>query len=486
MAETVKIGDVIPDLQAAGVFVLQLRAAPPDHHHPQQQQREQGGDIAAVRELAERGDEEDRLDRAEDHEHEAGEYGLPAQLREVDREQQGRHQHGEGDGQAVGRLDTRAGAEVKHHQAAADPEDVIDDGDIELTLGVRRVTDLQVGQQVEQNGLGHQRVGAGDERLGSDDGRERAEHDGHGAQHLGQHHVEGVDLRGAGEQDGIGAVLDNPGALAEVVEDQAELDEGPAGIDVLLADVPHVGIQSLRAGGGEEDAAEDHEAGLVGGAEEHLNGVDGVEGLEHHGQRRDVHHAGDAEEAEPDEHHRTEGLADAAGAGVLDGEEQGDDEQGDDDHRPLADAQQLVHRRNASQTLDRSRDGDGRGEQTVREQCGAAQHGREDERLAVLLDERVEREDAALAMVVRLHGDQHVFDRGQQRDRPDNEGERANDKGLIHCADPAVALEDRLHNVHRRGADITVDDADGYEDQAEPQPASLLFHRKNPFYIKEK
>ena len=479
VVEAAQVGDVVGEAERGAVFMFELGAAVPDHHDREQQQGQDHGDVAAVGEFAEAGEEEDRLDRAEDQQQPDAREPLAADLAQVDGDEQRGHQHGHGDGEAVGRFHPRAGAEVEHHHAAADPEDGVDRGDIELALGLGGVADLQVGQQVEQDSLGHQRVGAGDEGLGGDDRGRRAEDDGEGAQRRRKHQEEGVEVFN-GVEGAVGLVLDDPGALAQIVEDQAELDEGPAEVDVLLADVAHVGIQRFGAGGGEEDAAEDHEARLVVGAEEHAHGVERVEGAQHCGQRRDVQQAGDAEEGEPEQHHRAEGLADAAGAGVLDGEEHGDDEQGDEHHLGLARAEKAAHGIDAAQALDRGGHGDGRREHAVGQQRGAAQHGGQDQPFAAVLHQRVERENAALAVVVGLHGNQHVFDGGQQGDGPDHEGQGADEEALVHVGDAAVALQDGLHHVHRRGADVAVDDPDGHKKETEAE-FFVVVHKTRSF-----
>ena len=464
--------------QLGAVLLFQLGAAVPDDHNEKQHQRQQDGDIAAVHELAEGGDKEDRFDRAEDEQHEHGENGLAPQLEQIHRQQQRRHQHRQRDGKTVGRFDPRAGAEVQHDEAAADPEQVVDLADIELTLGVGGIADLEMRQQVEQDRLGHERVRPGDQRLGGDDRGGRAEHDGKGTQRFGQHEEEGVEILD-GVERAVAAALQDPGALSEIVEDKAQLDEGPGEIDVFLADVTHVGIQRLRARRGKEHAAEDHEAQLVRGAEEDAHGIDRVKGAQHDGQRRDVQQPRHAEETEPQQHDRAEGLADAAGAGVLDREERRDDQKRDDHDLPLARAEEAVHALDRAKTLDRRRHGHGGRQHAVGQQRRAAEHRRQDQPFAVVLDQRIERKDAALTVVVRLHGDKHVFDRGQKGDRPDHERERANDERLVHGGETAVALEDRLHDVQRRGADVAVDDADRYEEQPEAKSLFIIHIRKS-------
>ena len=469
-----KARHMLADAQARAVLALELCPSVPDHHQREQHQREQHRDIAAMGKLAEARDKEDRLDPAESGEHRPGERRLPPQPPQIDRKQQRRHQHRDRDGEAVGRLHPRTGTEIQHHQRAADPEHRVDRADVELALGVRGVADLQVRQQVQQDRLRHQGVGAGDQRLGGDDRGRRAEQDRKGPQQRRQHQEEGVEVLHDPERR-IAPALQNPGPLAEVVEDQAELDEGPAEIDVLPPDMAHVRVERFRAGGGEEDAAEDHKAELVVFAQQDLNRVDRVEGLENQGQVQDVQQAREAEEAEPEQHHRPEGLADTAGALVLYRKKHGDDRERNEYDLPLSRAEKAVHARDRAQALHRGRDRDGGGQHPVGEQGRAAEHGRQDPPLAEVLHQRVEREDTALTVVVRLHGDQHIFDGGEQRDRPDHEGQRADDEALIHVLQAAVALQDRLHHVHRGGPDVAVDDPDGHQKQAKAK-ALPFFH----------
>ena len=465
---------MVPHMQAGGVFLFQLGAAVPDDLEAEEDQREEHGHIAAVHELAQARDEEDGLDAAEDDQHQEGRDGLLFQVLQEDEQQQRGHQHRDRDGETVGRLHAGAGAEIEHHQAAADPQHAVDRADIELPLDVRGIADFQMRQQVQQDGLRDKRVRAGDQGLGGDDRRCCAQQHGEGTQGGCQHQEEGVQVHHV-PQRRVAPALDDPGTLAEIVQNQAQLDEGPAEIDVLLADVAHVRIQRLGAGGRKEDTAQDHEAELVCRAQQDPHGVNGVKGLQHHGQGKDMRGPRDAEEGEPEQHDRAEGLADAAGAGVLDREKRRDDDQGDDNDLDLARAEKAVHHFHASKAFHGGGDGDGRGQDAVGQQGRTPQHRGDDEPLAAAAHQREQREDAALAVVVRLHGDQHVFDGGQQGDGPDDEGERADDKGLVDLGDPAVALEDRLHDVHGRGADVAVDDPNGHEEHAESE-FRLVFH----------
>lgn len=143
-----------------------------------------------------------------------------------------------------------------------------------------------------------------------------------------------------------------------------------------------------------------------------------------------------------------------------------------DDAR-LPAAEKAVHRRDAAQALHRRRHRDRRGEDAVGKERRAADHRREDEPGRYLFHQRVQREYAALAVIIRAHGDEHILDSREQRDRPDDERERTEDKVLVHMRDAAVALEDRFHHVQRRCADVAVHNADRHKEHTEAD--SFLF-----------
>ena len=283
--------------------------------------------------------------------------------------------------------------------------------------------------------------------------------DGEDAEVLRKHLEERVELMQGGEL-GVGFVGEDPGALAEVVENEACLDEGPGGVDVGLADVAHVGVEGLGAGRAEEYIAEDHEAGLVEVAvKQERDAAQRVERTEDVEVRADVHEADDAKVEEPDGHDRAEGLADHGGAGALHGEQHAEDGDGDKDDDVLVVADDAVEERDRAETLDGRGDRYRGREDAVREQRGAANHGGDDEPLGAALHQTVEGEDAALVVVVRLHGDEHVLDGGDEGHRPDDEGQRADDDVLAHRGEAAVAAHDRLERVHRARSDVAVDDA---------------------------
>ena len=447
--------------------MLDGRAAAPHVHHDEDQRGHQHGEIAAVEELGEAREEEHALDQHEEDQEAQGEHRLVADPAEIDEEQDRGHQHGRRDGQTVGRLHVRGGLEEQDDKDAAAPDDVVDQRNEELALCLRGVDDPHVRHEVQVDRLGDDGEGACDQRLRRNDGGEGGQQHGEDAQLRRDHLEEGVEV-GHREHFGVVHMAEDEGALAQVVEDEGRLDEGPGGIDVGLAHMPHVGIEGLRASGAEEDVAQDHEARGIGVGEEEHETAHRVEraqdapvaGLD------DVHHAHDRQEGEPQSHDRAEELADRGGARALDSKEHAEDGNGDHHDDALVVADDAIDEVDRAQALDRGRDGDGRGEDAVGEQGRTADHGREEEPFAAALDQAIEGEDAALVVVVGLHGNEDVLDGGDERDRPDEQRQRAEHDVLAHGGKAAVASHDRLEGVHRARADVTVHDPERHEHHA--------------------
>ena len=95
-----------------------------------------------------------------------------------------------------------------------------------------------------------------------------------------------------------------------------------------------------------------------------------------------------------------------------------------------------------AQTLDGRGDRDRGGEDAVGEQCRAADHGGENQPWRHLAHETEQGEDAAFVVVVGLHGDYHVLDRGHECHGPDDERKRAQDHVLADGTDAAVVGDD--------------------------------------------
>jgi hypothetical protein len=162
------------------------------------------------------------------------------------------------------------------------------------------------------------RVGAGDDGLRGDDGRDGGQED---------HRQPGPPRSQQEERAaGVALVAQDEGALAHVVEDAGgEDDQQPGAPDRRAAEVPHVRVQRLGPGHGQDDGGQGEERGLEM-AEQEANGIGRGQRLQDLGVTGDAAHAEHAEHGEPDAHDRPEQPPHGARAQPL------HQEQGDDDH----------------------------------------------------------------------------------------------------------------------------------------------------------
>ena len=151
-------------------------------------------------------------------------------------------------------------------------------------------------------------------------------------------------------------------------------------------------------------------------AEQESDTVHGVERREHAPILTEVHQADNRQEREPDKHDRTERLADTLGATRLHREQHQNDGCGDHQGQLLVFSKKFFKSWQRVQAFHCRADGHSRGEHGIGEERGAAEHGRNRKPCTVLSNQRVQRENAAFALVVDTHGDQHVFDGGDKRD----------------------------------------------------------------------
>ena len=309
VAQAVELVNVLGDGQQDRLRALDGGAAAPHVHKAKQQRGQEDHDVTAVKEHGEARGEEAQLNGTEEQGEDTGTQLVLEDAGDVARQKRRGHEHGHGNGEAVGTLHALGVLEQQHDEDAADPHDVVDERNIELALGVAGVVDAQMRHKVETRGLGYQRERAGDERLRGDDGRYGRKHDGKGAQGLGKHHVERVDDVHR-EHLGIGVVGEQPSALTQIVEDKGRLNKRPGCIDVCLAHVAHVRIERLGAGRRQEDKAEHHDARVVDGREQEHDAADGVERAQDGQVAEHVEQAGASQEQEPERHKRAEQLAD--------------------------------------------------------------------------------------------------------------------------------------------------------------------------------
>ena len=83
----------------------------------------------------------------------------------------------------------------------------------------------------------------------------------------------------------------------------------------------------------------------------------------------------------------------------------------------------------------------------------------------VRFDLRDQRQDAALAFVVGAHDEEDELDRDDQRDRPEDERDDAEDVLFGRLDRAVVGGEEGLQRVERAGADVAEDDAERAEGQ---------------------
>jgi hypothetical protein len=180
--------------------------------------------------------------------------------------------------------------------------------------------------------------------------------------------------------------------------------------------VPHVRIQRLGARHREEHGAENDER-QAGMRREQLDGVPGIDRDEYPRRLHDFNETQHGERGKPQHHDGSEQPAHFFRTAPLDGKQHHDDTQRHGNHRARQIGIQDL------QALDSAEHGNGRRDQRVAIEQRRSQHSQRHRatrpRLGgakTLLDQSHEREDAALACVVRSHDDGqvlHTHDDGQ-------------------------------------------------------------------------
>ena len=115
--------------------------ATPHVHKAKQQRGQEDHHIAAVKEHSEARGEEAQLNGTKEQSEDAGAQLVLEDAGDVARQKRRGHKHGHGNGEAVGALHALGVLEQQHDEDTADPHDVIDERNIELSLGVAGVVD---------------------------------------------------------------------------------------------------------------------------------------------------------------------------------------------------------------------------------------------------------------------------------------------------------------------------------------------------------
>ncbi len=191
-----------------------------------------------------------------------------------------------------------------------------------------------------------------------------------------------------------------------------------------------------------------------------------VERHQHAGMADDTEQPERADRHEPERHDRAEQTADARGALGLQAEQR--DENADRER-------QHVGRECRQRCLDpleraqhRYRGGDG----AVAIEQGGAENAKGDHAGAFAMldaEQRHQRQDAALAVVVGAHHDRDVFDRRGDDERPHDQRQHAEHRGRRCLA--ACPCDRRLEGVERARADVAVDHAKSRQRHGSERPA---------------
>ena len=405
----------------AGILGHHRRAAvAPDQHRRDQRRPDQHRHIAAVEELEHVRQQEGDIDAQEEGEGAQRRPAAPAPgVADDEVVEDRRHHHRTGDGQAVGRGELHRLTKREHERQAADPEEHVDLGDVDLPLVVvGGVADRHAGQEAQQHRLPRQREGPGDECLGGDDGGKAGEDHQRVSRRTGGHH--GIERVGRRRR-----IPQQERPLAEIGEHQRRQHEpqpGPA--DGLQAEVPHVGIERLAAGHHEHHGAEDEQT-VQAVPEEELDGIPGVDRGEHGGLADELVHPQGGQREEPDKHDRSEQPAHDSRARPLDGKQREQDHTGDR-HHPI-----LEGRAGHRQAFHGAEHRDGRRDHAVAVEQRGAHHGQERHArhaadaagpgAIAFGHECQQRQDAPFAVVVGLHHEHHVFDGDHDDQRPEHQ-----------------------------------------------------------------
>ncbi len=274
---------------------------------------------------------------------------------------------------------------------------------------------------------------------------------------------------------------EDQGALAHVVEGQRrEDDEEPRPADRRASEVPHVGVERLRARDREHDRAERDEGDPRVRGEE-LDPVARRQRLDDRRVCDDPAEPGDRQDREPDRHHGTEHPPDPVRPVTLDREQR-------DDHRDRdREDQRFEARLDDLEALDRREHRDRRGDHPVAVEERDPEHPQPDQdqlRPAPAqrrrLHERDQRHDPALAVVVGAHDEGDELDRDDQGDRPEDERDHSVDVSLGRLHRVVVGREHGLQRVQRARADVAEDDAERPEGERRHPELPAAFPDRSP------
>ena len=453
------VGDdliVVAQRLAGDMLTANTFGTHPHQHHAEKNARDEQRTPSSGKKLGEVGGQEDALydtvaankDHAEDARH--------APLAQVEAQEQGGHQHRDGDGKSVGGLHVGGVAKEEEDQHHTDIHGHIDRRDKQLALDMSGMLDAHPRPEVEVHRLAQDGERATDEGLACHDGCPCSHHDGEDQQALRHDGIERID-----RSRHVG-MAEDPRSLPEIVEDEHRLDKGPTHGDVSPATMSQVGIERLRTRSTEKHRAQDEKP--LGRRRQQPQSIIGIERPDHLRIGDEADRADHTQQEKPQQHEATKRLADALRAEALHEEDDGDDGQGDGE-----DGQMWT---DALQTLDGRGHGDGRRDDAVGQQGACSHKGQQIDPLSLVATQQgVERQDASLAMVVRPQGHEDILDGSLQGKRPDDARQRTQDHWFVH---PLAHMEDGLHHIERRRANVAKDNAQRDKHSNPPHTVAAL------------
>ena len=246
--------------------------------------------------------------------------------------------------------------------------------------------------------------------------------------------------------------------MPQVVQDAGgKYDQQPGAPDRPAAEMPHVRVQRLGAGDGQDHGGQGEKRGaeVVG---QEAQRIGGRQRLQDHRMGGDAPYAERREDGEPDGHDRAEHSPHGARAQPLRHEQQ------DDDHHRDRDNDARHRRFGDLDALDRGEHGDGGRDHAVAKE----QRGPEDPQCrqhhlrpaptgqCPSADQGDKRHDPALAVVVGPHHEQDVRDRDDDRHRPEDERDDPENAVSRHLDRVRIArIEKGLHRVQRARPNVS-------------------------------
>ena len=155
-----------------------LHGSYPYKHHQEQDSANKHRTPTSCEKLRQVGCQEDGFDGAvgaHKHYHEDSRHAFAMQ---VETEQKGGHQHGNGDGESVSCLHVRGVAKEQDDEHHANVHGKVDNWDIELSLDVCRMLNSHARPEVQVHGFAQNGEGSTDKSLTGNDSRTRSHDDG--------------------------------------------------------------------------------------------------------------------------------------------------------------------------------------------------------------------------------------------------------------------------------------------------------------------